>query len=126
MRELSRSLSRRAPRYWASQPCRARPGPSCGRPVDPGGNYTEPGIACPANPALTHRSVAWVKDAGYWQDQPGKQSMRLNYHVVRKGVAIERIVILRGALWPEGEALPAESTATPLGSSLSAPPRNVE
>jgi len=76
MRELSRSLSRRAPRYWASQPCRARPRPSCGRPVDPGGrrcgipgdtvfvepgSYAEPGIACPANPALTC-GVAIAKD----------------------------------------------------------------
>ena len=76
MRELLRSLSRRAPRYWASRPCRARPRPSCGRPVDPGGrrcgipgdtvfvepgSYAEPGIACPANPAATC-GVAIAKD----------------------------------------------------------------
>src|SRR6266567_4624937 len=54
----------------------ARPRPSCGRPVDPGGrrcgipgdtvfvdtgSYAEPGIACPANPALTC-GVAIAKD----------------------------------------------------------------
>src|SRR6266487_2343168 len=65
-----------APRYWASRPCRARPRSSCGRPVDPGGrrcgipgdtvfvepgSYAEPGIACPANPALTC-GVAIAKD----------------------------------------------------------------
>jgi len=76
MHELLRSLSRRAPRYWASRSCRARPRPSCGRPVDPGGrrcgipgdtifvepgSYAEPGIACPANPALTC-GVAIAKD----------------------------------------------------------------
>jgi len=76
MRELLRSLSRRAPRYWAYRPCRARPRPSCGRPVDPGGrrcgipgdtvfvepgSYAEPGMACPANPALTC-GVAIAKD----------------------------------------------------------------
>jgi hypothetical protein len=33
--------------------------------------------------------------------------MGLNYELVRRGLRIERIVILRGDLWPEGEALPA-------------------
>ena len=32
--------------------------------------------------------------------------MRLNYHLVRKGLAIERIVILRETLWPTGDLLP--------------------
>lgn len=54
-----------------------------------------------------YRSVAWVKTRDYWQDRPGRQSMRLNYVLVRRGLRIERIVILRGGLWPEGEALPA-------------------
>ena len=55
----------------------------------------------------SYRSVAWVKTRDYWQDRPGRQSMRLNYDLVRRGLRIERIVILRGDLWPEGEALPA-------------------
>jgi hypothetical protein len=55
----------------------------------------------------SYRSVAWVKTRDYWQDRPGRQSMRLNYVLVRRGLRIERIVILRGDLWPEGEALPA-------------------
>ena len=54
----------------------------------------------------TYRSVAWVKDRGYWQDPPGRQSMRLNVSLAEKGLRIERIVILRGDLWPEGARLP--------------------
>ena len=54
-----------------------------------------------------YRSVAWVKTRDYWQDRPGRQSMRLNYELVRRGLRIERIVILRGDLWPEEEPLPA-------------------
>lgn len=54
-----------------------------------------------------YQSVAWVKTRDYWQDRPGRQSMGLNYELVRRGLRIERIVILRGELWPEGEPLPA-------------------
>ncbi len=57
----------------------------------------------------SYRSVAWVKAADYWQDQPGRQSMRLNYHMIRKGLAIERIIILRGALWQEDQTLPSSA-----------------
>lgn len=56
-----------------------------------------------------YRSAAWVKTADYWQDQPGRQSMRLNYTMAGQGLAIERIIILREALWPQGEKLPAPS-----------------
>lgn len=55
----------------------------------------------------SYRSVAWAKTRDYWQDRPGRQSMRLNYEMVRLGLRIERIVILRGDLWPEGDPLPA-------------------
>src|SRR3954464_8423029 len=54
----------------------------------------------------TYRSVAWVKARDYWQDAPGRQSMRLNLTLARKGLRIERIVILRDGLWPEGSKLP--------------------
>ena len=30
-------------------------------------------------------SVAWVKTRDYWQDRPGRQSMRVNYDLVRGG-----------------------------------------
>ena len=54
-----------------------------------------------------YRSVAWVKTARYWQDEPGLQSMRLNFelHDGRR-LNIERIVILADEVWPEGEPLP--------------------
>ncbi len=54
-----------------------------------------------------YRSVSWVKTPDYWQDQPGHQSMRLNFFVAKQGVMIERIVILRGKLWPANDDLPA-------------------
>jgi hypothetical protein len=56
-----------------------------------------------------YKSVAWVKTKEYWQDQPGKQDMRLNFELVKLGLEIERIVILRGDLWPVDEAMPASA-----------------
>ncbi len=56
---------------------------------------------------ITHyRSVAWIKSANYWQDQPGRSSMELNFRVHKSGLPIERIAIIRDALWPvEGDVL---------------------
>lgn len=56
-----------------------------------------------------YRSAAWVKCAGYWQDTPGRQSMRDNYDAINRGVIIERIFILPRELWPAGQLLPSES-----------------
>ena len=55
----------------------------------------------------SYHSVAWVKTADYWQDQPGRQSMRLNFEMVKRGLRIDRIVILRDTLWPKGHTLPS-------------------
>ena len=52
-------------------------------------------------------SVAWIKTKDYWQDPPGKQSIRLNFDLVQQGLIIDRIVILRGDLWPKGQLLPS-------------------
>ncbi len=58
-------------------------------------------------PALkTYRSVAWVRSPDYWQDAPGRQSMRVNFEAAEAGVLVERVVILRDDLWPAGELLP--------------------
>ena len=65
----------------------------------------------------SYQSVAWVKTRDYWQDRPGRQSMRLNYDLVRRGLRIERIVILRGDLWPEGEPLPSPRRSVPGSTS---------
>ena len=53
-----------------------------------------------------YRSVAWVHTPAYWQDPPGRQSMRVNYQAVAHGVSIERMVILPDALWPTGAPQP--------------------
>ncbi len=56
-----------------------------------------------------YRSVAWVKCPAYWQDPPGRQSMRENYDAINRGVIIERIIILPPSLWPTGQLLPSET-----------------
>lgn len=56
-----------------------------------------------------YRSVAWVRAAGYWQDQPGRQSMAANFEAAHRGVLIERVVILRGDLWPAADLLPTDA-----------------
>ncbi len=53
-----------------------------------------------------YRSVAWVRTPRYWQDEPGKRSMRANYAAVERGVLIERIILLRDELWPREQPLP--------------------
>jgi hypothetical protein len=54
----------------------------------------------------TYRSVAWVRTSDYWQDEPGRQSMRMNYEAVDRGVLIERVILLRDDLWPTESILP--------------------
>ncbi len=56
-----------------------------------------------------YRSVAWVKSADYWQDEPGKQSTQLNLDLVdSQTLNIERIVILGDSVWPTDQPLPRE------------------
>lgn len=55
----------------------------------------------------SYRSVAWVRAPGYWQDPPGRQSMKANFDAVRRGTLVERVVVLRDDLWPAGAPLPA-------------------
>jgi len=54
-----------------------------------------------------YRSVAWVQHPEYWQDEPSKQSMRVNFEAVRRGVLVERIILLSDELWPAEESLPS-------------------
>jgi hypothetical protein len=56
-----------------------------------------------------YRSVAWVRSADYWQDSPGRQSMRANFEAAHRGVLIERIAVLPDDLWPDDRAPPAEA-----------------
>ena len=53
-----------------------------------------------------YRSVAWVRTPRYWQDEPGKRSMRVNFEAVERGVQVERIILLRDELWPREQLLP--------------------
>lgn len=54
----------------------------------------------------TYRSVAWVKSADYWRDQPGEHSLRTNFQAVDAGLQIDRICILGANLWPPESLLP--------------------
>ena len=57
-----------------------------------------------------YRSVSWVSRADYWQDEPGRRSLRLNYALQESGkVEIERIAIIADHLWPPSDPVPAES-----------------
>ena len=46
-----------------------------------------------------YRSVAWVQTRDYWQDSPGRQSMRANFEAAARGVVVERIAIVPPHLW---------------------------
>lgn len=56
-----------------------------------------------------YRSVAWVKNANYWQDEPGRKSMAVNYELHEgERLNVERIAIIADDLWPVGEVWPTE------------------
>jgi len=56
-----------------------------------------------------YRSVAWVKNAKYWQDEPGRKSMAVNFELHEgERLNIERIAIIADELWQDGEVWPAE------------------
>ena len=55
-----------------------------------------------------YRSVAYARTPNYWQDEPGRQSMRVNFEMAASGLMIERIVIIPDAFWPVGELEPVE------------------
>ena len=57
----------------------------------------------------SYRSVAYVKTPDYWQDEPGRQSMQLNFQKSNDGsLTIERIAIVSDSFWPTGEYFPVE------------------
>ena len=59
--------------------------------------------------AHLYRSVAHVKTPTYWQDEPGRQSMQLNFRLVgQRKLNVERIAIIPDHLWPAGERVPVE------------------
>lgn len=56
-----------------------------------------------------YRSVAWARSPSYWQDQPGRQSTRLNFEIQQQdSIIVERIVILADELWSGPDKLPVE------------------
>lgn len=60
-----------------------------------------------SSPDVTeYQSIAWARTQDYWQDAPGRQSLHANFEAVRRGVLIERIVILADDLWPPVDPIP--------------------
>ena len=57
----------------------------------------------------TYRSVSWVRSPDYWQDEPGRKSLALNYELHDEGrLRVERIVILSEELWPPEDRFPRD------------------
>jgi hypothetical protein len=57
-----------------------------------------------------YRSVSLVKTADYWQDEPGRKSMAVNFELQDRGALnIERIIILEDELWPLSMPWPVDS-----------------
>ncbi|HLN31746.1 MAG TPA: hypothetical protein VK395_28660 [Gemmataceae bacterium] len=54
-----------------------------------------------------YRSIAWVRSSEYWQDEPGRQSMRVNFDAAHRGLLIERVILLSDDLWPREELMPS-------------------
>jgi hypothetical protein len=56
-----------------------------------------------------YRSVAWVRHVDYWQDEPGRKSLAVNFELLAEGgLTIERIAIIADEFWPAGELWPVE------------------
>ena len=54
-----------------------------------------------------YRSVAWVKNGHYWQDEPSRKSMAVNFELCEnEQLAIERVVIIADDLWPSSSNEP--------------------
>ncbi len=55
-----------------------------------------------------YRSVSWINTDRYWQDEPGRQSLRLNLELHEsEQLKVERIAIVADEYWPVDEPLPA-------------------
>ena len=60
-----------------------------------------------------YRSVAVIRTAHYWQDEPGRQSILVNFTAHHeRALNIERIAIVADSLWPASEWLPIEPLQT--------------
>lgn len=54
-----------------------------------------------------YRSVAWIRTAQYWQDEPGRKSLAVNFELYEEErLDIERIAIIADDLWPAGSLWP--------------------
>ena len=52
-------------------------------------------------------SVSLIRSADYWQDEPGKRSIELNYQLQdEKRLNIERIAIISDSIWPDSSDRP--------------------
>ena len=57
-----------------------------------------------------YRSVAWVRDGEYWQDEPGQKNLQLSFDLVAdQQLSMERIIIIAEMLWPANDAKPVAS-----------------
>jgi len=60
-----------------------------------------------------YRSIAWIRTIDYWQDEPARKSMAVNYELQRENrLNIERIAIIADELLPYGSRDPVEPIAS--------------
>lgn len=57
----------------------------------------------------TYRSVSVVDSEAYWQNEPGRRSMQLNFELQARGtLTIERVIVIDDHFWPANQHLPSE------------------
>ncbi len=60
----------------------------------------------------SYHSISVIRTAQYWNEEPGRQSMRLNHELARTSrLSIHRIAIIDDSLWPATSPLPFEPLA---------------
>jgi len=54
-----------------------------------------------------YKSVAWIRDVNYWQNEPGQKSLKLCLELIdAQQLRMHRICILSDEMWPESQPLP--------------------
>ncbi len=54
-----------------------------------------------------YKSVAWIRDVNYWQNEPGQKSLKLCLQLIdAQQLKMHRIFILSSEMWPESQPLP--------------------
>ena len=54
-----------------------------------------------------YKSVAWIRDVNYWQNEPGQKSLKLCLELIdAQQLSMRRVCILSDEIWPASQLLP--------------------